>query len=208
MILFGQSEGLWEALTKDDPTVGEAVSHSAGIRGQMLDYQAAALFTLAKKYNFGAANILEIGTLVGYSTSLLAQAAPLAKITTLNPAPHEVRDAAFNLKFYRNVTIQTEKSWDYLARYNGPNLDFIFVDGDHNRISRDIPWYNKLKTGGMILFHDYHPTKSRIVHQKLQAMRTFLGRDFDVSLVDADLNGMVGIIKQDGEEWPMQMQRS
>ena len=79
----------------------------------------------------------------------------------------------------------------------------IFVDGDHNRIARDLPWFNRLQVGGLLLCHDYSPEwewiPSPVVYAELNGMADRLGRAFDVRLVDNGKVGMVGFYRRLGE---------
>lgn len=119
---------------------------------EVYKYQAMILYLLAKQYNCAGANILEIGTAAGYTAACLAEAAPEASIETLNPSVHEIPQAAKNLAPYENVALLPLVSWDYLAAYNGPKLDLIFVDGDHKKIALDLPWWKHIKKWGLIAF--------------------------------------------------------
>ena len=67
------------------PGARVALYTAQGIRAQLLPWQAAALFKLALPYNTPGGSILEIGTGAGYSTVIMAQAAPETRIITLNP---------------------------------------------------------------------------------------------------------------------------
>lgn len=183
------------------PAAKVAVDNSANIKGQLLPYQAMALYYLAKDYNYTGSKFMEIGTLAGYSSSILAQAAPNASITTINPAQWEMAEAERNLKKYANVKPVVAYSWDMLDLYEGSDLSLIFIDGDHNRIARDLPWFDKLRDGGLILFHDYNEARSGIVYGVLNATANKYDHPFDVYLMDNDGNGMVGFIKRDGEKW-------
>jgi len=172
---------------------GRALSTSANIKGQLLGYQAAALFELAKKYD--GKPILEIGTFVGYSTSILAQACPNSHIITLNNAKNEIQDARKNLAKYSNATVLCTTSWDYLD-ISPFDLGFIFVDGDHVRVGKDLPWWNKLSVGGLMLFHDYSINEI-YVNLAVDTMGLKFGREPDVSIIDTDKIGMAGFYKQD-----------
>jgi len=151
-------------------------------------YQAAALYALARPYNKATARILEIGTARGFSASVLAEACPLAQIVTLNPQAHEVEDARVNLKPYGNVTIVTALSWVYLQNYIGTGFDLIFVDGDHAHIHADMPWWEHLRPGGLMLFHDYSPEGSpRSCEPVFQACNQFaveLAQEVNISPLD------------------------
>lgn len=177
--------------------VANALGKSASIKGQLLDYQAAALFQLTKKYN--GRPILEIGTFVGYSTSILAQACPNSTIITLNNAQNEIRDARRNLGKYSNVTVLCETSWDYLK--TGPSdWGLIFVDGDHVRVGNDLPWWNKLSNDGLMLFHDYSVNEV-FVKLAIDTMAVKFNREPDVSVVDTDGIGMAGFYKRKNDIW-------
>jgi len=201
MNLTGNADKLVRNLRTLCPPASAALLNSRGTKCQMYEYQALALYKLASDYNTTASSILEIGTLAGYSASIMAQAAPKAIITTLNPASWEADEARHNLYQYKNVTVLEHYSWDYLEVYGGAQFDMIFVDGDHNRIARDLPWFKHLRPGGMMLFHDYSEHKSGIVFARLNEIANKYDHPFDVYLMDADGNGMVGFYKRDGEVW-------
>jgi predicted O-methyltransferase YrrM len=135
---------------------------------------------------------------------MIAQGAPLARIVTLNPRQGEIELAQKNLRPWTNVKVVVMYSWDYLARTpDGNLLDMVFVDGDHNAIARDLPWFNRLVAGGLFLCHDYTPIGSKqpspIVYAELDRLAERLGRPFDVSLIDDGRVGMVGFYRRDGE---------
>ena len=120
-------------------------------------YQAYALYALARQFNRPGARVLEIGTAIGYSAAVLASALPDAQIITLNPHASEAAKARANLGAWGNVTVVEALSWDYLESYAGEPFDLIFVDGDHKRVRRDFAWWDHLRDGGLMLFHDYSP---------------------------------------------------
>ena len=188
-------------ITNKYPTAFDAYKKSAHISAQLLPYQALAIYALTRRFNVEGAHILEIGTAAGYSASLMAQAAPEAKITTLNPRDWEVITARLNLAPWPNVIAIEAKSWDYLETYNAPELDMVFVDGDHNRIFRDMPWFNLLKVGGLMLFHDYSEVSCPSVFKTVRNFMLELKRSLDVEIIDSDFIGMAGIVRRDGETW-------
>lgn len=176
------------------------------IKREINEYQAALIYCLAKRFNCKGANILEIGTAWGRSASLMALAAPLANVITLNPKEHEVKKASVHLKTFPNVTIEQFISWDYLDTYDGPELDMVFIDGDHKRVKRDFPWWNWLKVGGLKLHHDYSPNESSRpcppVYDACNEFIDFLGRDSDILVVDNENVGMIGFVKrEDDPDW-------
>lgn len=172
-------------------------------RREIYEHQAAALYRLARDRNRAGARFLELGTAYGYSAGIMAAAAPLAQIVTLNPHEDEARAARRNLEAARNVAVIVACSWDYLARYTGPEFDLIFVDGDHKQIRRDLPWWNWLAVGGVMVHHDYSPAESARpcppVYRALNEFSEWLGRAPDVSIIDDGLAGMVGYTKREGD---------
>ena len=94
-------------------------------------------------------------------------------------------------------------SWSYLAGYKGPAFDVVFVDGDHKQVARDLPWFNWIHPGGLMLFHDYSPAESTHacppVYDVVNARAIRLGRELDVLLVDDTLAGIAGFYKQKWE---------
>lgn len=169
-------------------------------------YQAAALYHYAKPYNGGRA--LEIGTAYGYSCFFLASAMPDSQITTLNASIGEVEAvrASGTLAGFKNVELLHEVSWEYFEKSDGTALyNFIFVDGDHRPrpLKRDIQFFNRLLTGGLMMFHDYSPSGSRRecppVYEGVNEFAKILGRQPDVLVVDNGQVGMAGFVRQPGE---------
>lgn len=161
-------------------------------------YQGAVLYALVKHHQ--PKRILEIGTALGYSAAIMAEAAPDATIITLNPLQHEVDQASRHLKDYPNVTIKIEKSWDFLRGYAGEKFDFIFIDGDHKRVRMDFAWWEHLSEGGVFLFHDYSPEESGRpcppVFEAVNELTRVLGRDTpDIYVIDNREVGLAGFVK-------------
>lgn len=169
-------------------------------------YQAAALYALATEVNYPGARILEIGTAQGYSAAYLAEAAPEATIITLNPKDGESEQAARNLSAWRNVTVVKQTSAEYLATLVPEDrFDLIFVDGDHGRVAADLPYWDHLNVGGLMVFHDYAPAASGRpcppVYDVLNQVRAALARPFDVEVVDNRAVGLVGFARGANEAW-------
>jgi predicted O-methyltransferase YrrM len=186
-----------QALCQDDlAAVLAEISHAEGM---MLDWQCAWLYTLARPFDGG--KILEIGTYKGKSALVLALACPRAHIVTLTVHAQEAQEAARVLAG-RGVEMHTVRSWDYLAGYKGPDLDMVFVDGDHNQVRRDLTWFNRIRVGGLMLFHDWSAVGSDPVQASYRAINAFatgLRRQPDVQLVDAKGVGMAGFYRRRGE---------
>lgn len=166
---------------------------------QIYPYQAACLYKLARQYAEG--RILEIGTYYGYSAMVMAIAAPKAKIITLGIHPWECDIARENLANYPNVSVVQRPSWEYLEML-APDwmFDMIFVDGDHKQIRRDFPYWNRLKVGGLMFFHDFSPNGSGRpcppAYRGILSFEEFIGRKFDILIVDDQNVGMAGYYKQ------------
>lgn len=169
-------------------------------------YQAYALYHYAKPFNGGKA--LEIGTAYGYSGYFLASAMPDSQIITLNASEGEieaVRQAGVFSRF-PNVTNLHKISWNYFDETSyTADYNFIFIDGDHrpNPLIKDIQWYNRLVTGGLMIFHDYSPLGSKRhcppVYEAVNNLADYLGRKPDVLIVDNGQVGMAGFYRQVGE---------
>jgi predicted O-methyltransferase YrrM len=165
-------------------------------------WQSAALYALTRQYNRLDARILEIGTALGYSAAVMAEAGPTTPIVTLNPKAVEVPRARENLEPYPNVTVLLEKSWDFYARRDDA-YDLIFVDGDHGQVERDLTWWERVRPGGLLLFHDYSPDGSRrpcqAVYDAINLFSVKIMQLLDVLIVDEQGVGMAGFYREGDE---------
>ncbi|WP_155593460.1 O-methyltransferase [Lysinibacillus cavernae] len=120
--------------------------------------QGKLLYLLAKIK--GATNILEIGTLGGYSSISLAQALPKeGKIVTLeiNEAYASVaRQNIENAGFKEKIEIMIGKALDTLPnlKKTGQLFDFIFIDADKPNNPAYLKWALKLANPGAIIIAD------------------------------------------------------
>jgi len=208
MRVCGTPEDILTEMIRIEPTVDGALRLARGLvqsaKGHIGEHQAACLYVLARAYAFEGASILEIGTLLGYSACVIAEAAPLASIITLNPNREEAAVAGKALARFGNVRVEPHKSWQFIHWHEG-EFDMIFVDGDHKHILADMPWWNRLKVGGLMVWHDYtpggvpHPCPP--VYEAVNAWRDRLGRALDVEVVDSGGAGMAGLYRREGEVW-------
>lgn len=178
-------------------------SRGNNTRQAVYKYQAAVLYLMARQYDQPDSLILEIGTYYGYTAAILGLSAPTAQVLTLNSLPWEVEKATSNLGELRNVRPVWTKSWDYLETYDGPEPAMVFIDGDHKKIGRDLPWWNWVRVGGLMLLHDYSPNGSRRacppVYRGARRFVNFIGREPDVLVIDDGLAGMAGWYKLESD---------
>jgi len=168
------------------------ISHGIAPSPMMYVHESLLLYRLSTQYNFAGSNILEIGTALGGSAAIIASAAPLANIVTLDPNVDRSAKASKLLRHWDNVVVRNEKSWDYLSTYTSPQLNLILVDGDHAYgVWQDVSWWNWLHDGGLILFHDYSDTLLLNIHNCVNELRRLLGRQFDV-YISTSIKGFVG----------------
>ncbi|HEY0464448.1 MAG TPA: O-methyltransferase, partial [Polyangiaceae bacterium] len=107
----------------------------------------------------GAKNILEIGTLGGYSTIWLARALPAnGRLVTLELDPKHAEVARRNLgraRLGELVSIRVGPALEtlpQLAAEGLPPFDFVFIDADKQSIPEYFEWALKLtRVGGVIV---------------------------------------------------------
>ena len=170
---------------------------------EIWDYQACLLYVCANQFNVAGAQIMEFGTCWGWSAAIIANAAPKAKLVTMTPNVNHAKISTGQLAKYSNVKVLEKSSVDLLDEYNGPELDMLFVDGDHDNIRLDMPWWDWMKIGGLMLHHDYTPKgaprETPIVYNELNLFWKKLGRGPDVLMIDDKGTGMAGWYRREGE---------
>ena len=204
-----QAEIMAEAVRRQ-PTVGVVLDRLQRDlehypKREIRQYEAAILFTLAAQYNHAGALIFEIGTCWGWSAAVMSEAAPLARIVTCTPNPNHFKIASRNLVAYPNIEVKGERSVDLLADPALDNLSLVFVDGDHQHVRDDLPWFNRLAAGGLMFHHDYSPPWSspRPCRWVWDTLNEFTAKVHlpDVLIVDENEEGMAGWYRQSGEVW-------
>ena len=159
MILNGSANSIFEYLAEAYPEARAALEAGRGMRPGLAEYQAMALFILARQYNRLGATILEFGTAIGYSACMLAQGAPLAQVVTVDPAREKSELARENLYPWPNVRTVVMGSVDLLDQMpEQDRFEMVFVDGDHSQdsVTADArAWLPAIRPGGIIAFHDY-----------------------------------------------------
>jgi predicted O-methyltransferase YrrM len=198
-------EDMFLAIAKEHPKMADRLERARTrvpfLKREVWLEQVAVIYALANQFDVEGARILEIGTAWGYSAAVMAEAAPLATVTTLNPKHSEMHYAKQHLAEYANINPIEITSWEYYRNYSGPLLDMVFIDGNHQLCYRDFPWWSWIAPGGLMLWHDYSPEDASKrpcvwVYEFLNAARVGIGRDFDVLAISDVKVGMVGWYKQ------------
>jgi predicted O-methyltransferase YrrM len=155
-------EFLAKSLLGDDPVLQSALNSSA-VGGlpeiQVSACQGKMLHLLARVRQAG--NILEIGTLGGYSTLWLARAlAPGGRLVTLELDPHHAKVAKANFQqaglshlIDLRVGPASESLAKLVAEGQGP-FDFIFIDADKPGTAEYFSWALRLSRVGSIIIVD------------------------------------------------------
>jgi len=198
--LRGTKHELYEAL--DNEGVRAALAATEHIRGKMLAYQYALLHRLAGEFDGG--RILEIGCFYGRSALVMAMGAPRASLTTMSPERAQVSAVRLHRKGHK-IEVLCVKSWDLLKRDTNV-WGMVYVDGNHHEVERDLPWFNRLREGGLMLFHDYTGADAEkrghsFVCKAVDGMGEKLGREPDVLVIDDTGIGMAGFYRGKGERW-------
>ena len=140
-------------------------------------------------------NILEIGTAIGFSTLLMAENAPGAKITTLDRNPEMIAFAKDNFAKYdtrHQITLVEGDAVDTLSSIEG-EFDFVFMDSAKSKYIVFLPEVlEHLKVGGVVVFDDVFqggdivkPTEE--VRRGQRTIYRGLQRLFDATLDNPDL---------------------
>lgn len=120
--------------------------------------QGKLLYLLTKLK--GARNVLEIGTLGGYSSIWMAQALPeTGKIYTLEFNPAYAKVAKQNIReagYENNVEVIVGKALDTLPKLKEKKLvfDLIFIDADKENYPHYLNWALKLSNPGALIIAD------------------------------------------------------
>ena len=140
-------------------------------------------------------NILEIGTAIGFSTLLMAENAPGAKITTLDRNPEMIAFAKDNFAKYdtrHQITLVEGDALDTLSSIEG-EFDFVFMDSAKSKYIVFLPEVlEHLKVGGSVVFDDVFQGGDIVkpIEEVRRGQRTIyrgLQRLFDATLDNPDL---------------------
>jgi len=161
---------VWDAVDRyfvdrfrlSDPVLDETLrtAEQEGLPSiQVSALQGRLLYVLAQMQ--GARNILEVGTLGGYSAIWLARALPLGgRLVTLELDPHHAEVARANLARARladRVEVRVGRAVDSLAQLHsesaGP-FDLVFLDADKESYAEYLDWAVRLARPGTVIVAD------------------------------------------------------
>ena len=151
-----------ERLTPSDAVLDAAMKaiDAAGLPSiSVAPHEGRLLWILARM--LGARNILEIGTLGGYSTIWLARAlAPGGRMITLEFSPKHAAVARENIAragFAEMVEVRVGAALDSLpviAKEGRGPFDLVFIDADKKNNWEYFEWALKLSRGGGVIIVD------------------------------------------------------
>jgi predicted O-methyltransferase YrrM len=186
---------LWEAVDKfldtmlipQDSSLDDALAAAAAAKLpaiQVSSVQGKFLHLLARI--LGARNILEIGTLGGYSTIWMARALPEGgRIITLEADPKHADVAKKNFAragVESKVELRLGKALDTLPQIaadgRGP-FDLFFIDANKSNMPEYFEWSLKLARKGSVIIADNVVREGAILDEKskdadIQGIRRFL----------------------------------
>ncbi|CZT18239.1 related to O-methyltransferase [Ramularia collo-cygni] len=146
-----------KSLSKNTPQLEHALSNSKANGLPEISINASQgtfLSILCKMTN--AKNILEIGTLGGYSTLWFAESVPGVQVTSIEIDPHHRDVAVENTKGCDNVEILLGAALDILPKLaqQGKVFDFIFIDANWEEQAEYFDWAVKLTRKGGCIYVD------------------------------------------------------
>jgi predicted O-methyltransferase YrrM len=184
---------LGEMLIPQDSTLEQALAAAAAAKLpaiQVSSVQGKLLHLLARI--MGARNILEIGTLGGYSTIWMARALPEGgRVITLEADPKHAEVARKNFAHAgveNKVELRLGKALDTLpqvaAEMRDP-FDMFFIDANKSNMPEYFEWSLKLARKGSVIIAD------NVVRE---------GAVLDANSKDADIQGIRRFLEMVGKE--------
>lgn len=145
--------------------------------------QGKLLYLLTKMK--AAKNVLEIGTLGGYSSLWFAHALPEnGKVYTLEVEPEHAEIARQNIKrsgYEQQIEIIVGKALDTLPTLEAKGLkfDFIFIDADKENNPQYLNWALKLANPGALIIADNVVRNGEVIEEnsddkRVQGVRQFI----------------------------------
>jgi predicted O-methyltransferase YrrM len=199
-LLLPRDHGLDEALRSSVAAQLPAINVSPA--------QGKFLHLLAKIR--GARNILEIGTLGGYSTIWLARALPPdGRVVTLEIDPRHAEVASGNIAragLTNVVELRVGRALEVLPQLEAeehPPFDFVFIDADKPNIAEYFNWALRLSRPGSVIVVDNVVRAGAVIDGKsedasVQGVRRFNEVLATCKRVDATVLQTVGTKGYDG----------
>jgi predicted O-methyltransferase YrrM len=153
------------------------------IDGWLTRIEALGLFQCASKLSDNSV-VVEIGTWKGKSTYCIAKGLSSGKIYSVDPfdgsaeqesaseyakkrgeipLQKQFEDKMIELDVINKITPMKGFSKDFVGKF--PQIDFLFIDGDHSIEGCEFDFVNYspyLKIGGYIAFHDYYKDRDSL----------------------------------------------
>jgi len=199
--LVGQEDEALAAATRSLKETGMPAISVSPNQGKFL--QILALLCNAK-------NILELGTLAGYSTIWMARALPTdGKLITLEADPKHAAVAQKNIEragLAAQVQIKTGKALDILPQLHaegaGP-FDMIFIDADKPPYAEYFEWAIRLSRPGTLIVADNVIRDGKVLDENSTDAAVKGAQRFNKMLaastaVTATILQMVGVKEYDG----------
>lgn len=202
---------LVDMLHSPDPVLDatQAASVSAGLPPISVSATQGKLLHLLARLR-GAQNILEIGTLAGYSTIWMARALPQGgRLITLEMDPRHAEVAAANIaraELSHVVDIRLGRAIDLLpplVAEGAAPFDLIFIDADKQSIPEYFTWALRLSRRGTLIIVDNVIRAGAVADADttdaaVQGVRRFMEMVPTESRVSATAIQTVGIKGHDG----------
>ncbi len=128
--------------------------------------------------------ILEIGTYIGYSASIMLSASNQSHLTTIEKNEENFDIAKQNLaKFDGRITMIKGDALEVVKLLKEEKFDFIFIDGPKSQYPKYLPYLkNMLESGGVLMadninFHGYVKVDGKVAHKhrtSVNRIREFL----------------------------------
>ncbi|TRC90060.1 O-methyltransferase [Mesorhizobium sp. WSM4310] len=186
------------SLFEADPVLDAVLAANRDNGLPAIDVSAAQGKLLLLLVRIGSAkNVLEIGTLGGYSTIWMARALPMdGKIVTLELDPHHAKVARSNFE-RAGVSDQVElrvgpalESLAALSAENAGPFDLIFIDADKPNNPNYLSWAMRLSRPGTVIVCDNVIRDGYVVNED--------GRDANVEGARAAFSFIGGDKRLDG----------
>jgi predicted O-methyltransferase YrrM len=132
-------------------------AESAGLPQIQVPFELGRLLSILIGWKQPKA-VLEIGTLYGYSTVMMAKALPAgSRLTTLEVNPRHAEHAERNLSAAGvdgRVDLMLGPALESLGKLEGRKFDFVFIDADKQTYPQYLEWSLKLTQPGSLIAAD------------------------------------------------------